>query len=63
MITLNAAILCCKAPRTAFWIWRSINKISIIIIIIISQRSHVFDFIFPSSSSLACPIIRGRRHS
>ena len=35
IITLNAAILCCKAPRTACWVWRSINKIIIIIIIII----------------------------
>ena len=32
-------LLCCKAPRTACWIGRSINKI--IIIIIISLRSQV----------------------
>ena len=27
------ALLCCKAPRTASWKWRSINKIIIIIFI------------------------------
>ena len=31
IITLNAALLCCTAPRTARWIWCSINKIIIII--------------------------------
>ena len=41
---LNAAILCCKAPRTACWIWRSINKIIIIIIIKrLVQNNGVFD--------------------
>ena len=33
------AVLCCKAPRTASWKGRSINKIIIIIIIIIIHRA------------------------
>ena len=35
LLRLTPALLCCTAPRTARWIWRSINKIIIIIIIII----------------------------
>ena len=33
LLRLTPAFLCCTAPRTARWIWRSINKIIIIIII------------------------------
>ena len=41
-ITLNAALLCCEAPRTSCWIWRSINKIIIIFIILLSGGDKEF---------------------
>ena len=38
LLRLTPALLCCTAPRTARWIWRSINKIIIIIMSHFEQR-------------------------
>ena len=45
-------VLCCEAPRTACWIWRSINKI-IIIIGGVLKHTHLSTVFYRTTQDIA----------